>query len=157
LNKSVRAVVARRCQAIRNIKGIGDAFAHLPVVLLALVISLLLRLRLSRLVFKWLRSVKARPGAPSEQELETIVRRTDAVLLLGRPLIRSECLSRSCVLYYQMRRAGADVDIRIGVRNDGQRLRFHSWVLVNGAPTYEHFDPNVEYKGFYNLSDQKAS
>ena len=56
-----------------------------------------------------------------------------------------------------MKRAGADVDIRIGVRNDGQRLRFHCWVLVDGEPTYEHFDPNVEYKGFYNLRDQQVS
>jgi hypothetical protein len=155
--KRVKAAIARRRQAIRGIRGIGDAFAHLPVVAVALAVSLLLRLKLSRLVFKWLRAVKAGPDAPSEEKLETIVRRTDAVLLLGRPLIRSECLSRSCVLYYQMRRAGANVDIRIGVRNDGQRLRFHSWVLVDGAPTYEHFDPDVEYKGFYNLLDQKAS
>lgn len=136
---------------MRQIEGPVDALAHICVAFLAIGFTIVLRLKLSRPLLKWLKSVPRGKNIPFTGKLETIVRRTDNVLLLGQPLIRSECLARSCLLYYQMKRAGADVDIRFGVAMQGTKLRSHCWLLVNGDPTYERFDPRVEYKSLFNL------
>jgi hypothetical protein len=151
--KRVKAGTGRRWRALRSIEGPRDALAMLPVFGMALVFTILLRLKLSKLALKWLRSLKPGEEPPSEEELQRIVRRSDTALLLGRPALRSECLARSCLLYYQMRRAGAAADIRFGVMIDDGTFRSHCWIMIDGAPRFEDETERLDrFKGVFNLN-----
>lgn len=140
--------------ALRSIQGPKDTLAMIPVFFMATIFTVLLRLKLSKLTLKWLRSIKPADEPPSEQRLATIVRRTDTALLLGRPALRSECLARSCLLYYQLRRAGAAADIRFGVMMDDGEFRSHCWIMVDGAPRFEDVEPLEKFKGVFDLHEQ---
>lgn len=141
----------RRVSALGTINSPGEAFAHLRIFLIASAITVILRLRLSKPLLKWLGSIETGKVAPDSDRLQQIVRRTDTVLLLGRPAIRSECLARTCLLYYQMKRAGAVVNMRFGAAMNGTRLRAHCWLLVDGEPNYEQFDPRPTFQKLYDL------
>ncbi len=147
----LRFAIARRLRALGEIKSPREFLAVLHVFLMALVITTVLRLRMSKRLLNWLSDRPTGKRAPDEATLKEIVRRTDSVLLLGRPLIRTECLSRTCLLYYQMKRAGADVNVRFGTAADEKGLRFHCWLLVEDEPTYEQFDPRISYRQLYDL------
>jgi len=48
---------------------------------------------------------------------------------------RARCLEQSMVLYFILRRRGAAVELRIGVRPYG--FLAHAWVELDGRPIYE--------------------
>lgn len=154
---TVRRAAKRRIEAIQTIDSISEIFSHSRIFILAAALTIVLRLRLSKPLLALLESMETGGNEPSEERLRDITRRTDTVLLLGRPAIRSECLARTCLLYYQMKKAGADVNIRFGVAMAGSEFRSHCWLLVDGLPQYEHFDPRPAFKPLYDLSPQSAA
>ena len=56
---------------------------------------------------------------------------------------RYTCLRRSLVLYHVLRRTGRAVELRVGVRKDGDgALAAHAWLVREGAP-YLESDPTL--------------
>ena len=47
---------------------------------------------------------------------------------------RGNCLSRSLVLWWLLRRWGIESDLHIGVRRDTENLDAHAWVEYQGQP-----------------------
>ena len=43
------------------------------------------------------------------------------------------CLPRSLTLWWILRRQGVGAELRMGVRNDGERIAAHAWVVCNGT------------------------
>ncbi len=61
--------------------------------------------------------------------------------------IRTErpCLRRSLILYRYCCRHGIDARVIIGVRKQGQVLKGHSWILINGSPYREPENELLQY------------
>ena len=148
----LRLALRRRKNALAAIDSPGEALALARLFFIAFVFSMILRLRLSRFLLDRLKNMQPGDAGADHEALLRLTTRTDALLLLGQPLIRSECLSRTCLLYYQMKKVGVDVDMRFGVADSGVDLRYHCWLLVSGEPKYENLDPTTDYKPLYDLS-----
>jgi Transglutaminase-like superfamily len=60
---------------------------------------------------------------------------------------RTNCLERSLVLWWLLRRRGIDAELRIGARKDAPNFEAHAWVECNGrvinepGETHLHFTP----------------
>lgn len=147
----LRIALGRRLRALAELRSPRELFSAFYIFGLALFVTTALRLKLSKPLLNWLKGRQAGELKASDEHLRRIVQRTDRVLLLGRPLIRTECLTRSCLLYYQMKRAGADVNVRFGTAAEETGLRFHCWLLIDDQPAYEQFDPRVRYRQLYDL------
>lgn len=52
-------------------------------------------------------------------------------------LVRGNCLSRSLILCYLLRREGYDARLRLGGRQEGKSFEAHAWVELNGEPVDE--------------------
>jgi hypothetical protein len=80
---------------------------------------------------RWLADRLPRPVAPDAPEV--VVRRAGVLLGLAarNGLHEGTCLSRSATLWWLLRRRGIDVDLRIGVRKDDDRLDAHAWIEWN--------------------------
>jgi hypothetical protein len=48
-----------------------------------------------------------------------------------------QCLELSLVTYRYLAAAGADPQLVIAIRNDGQLARGHAWVTVDGVPVHD--------------------
>lgn len=53
-------------------------------------------------------------------------------------IVRARCLHRSLVLHRWLLRDGLASHLRIGVRKEGNLLRAHAWVEVDGRAVHEH-------------------
>ena len=63
-------------------------------------------------------------------------------LAARRGVFRANCLHRSMVTWWMLRRRGVDTDIRFGVRpRPGQRPDFHAWVECDGVVLND--DPSI--------------
>jgi hypothetical protein len=52
-------------------------------------------------------------------------------------VLRARCLTRALVLEAVLRRAGLDVEMKVGVRREGEHWRAHAWVEWQGKPLAE--------------------
>jgi hypothetical protein len=72
---------------------------------------------------------------------------------IGRPLVGSGCLTRGLTLYWFLRRAGLDVELRFGLdpAHDGDLTDGHCWLTLDGAPYLEPRDPRPRFTELYRL------
>lgn len=111
------------------------------VLLFAAWVPLLLRLyRLPDLPAR-LEPTGKLPPPPSPAEVEALVRRVDALIVAGRPFVRSGCLVRGLTLYRFLRRAGAEVSLRFGAGKMNGEFAAHCWIVYRGEPLAERQDP----------------
>lgn len=97
------------------------------------------------------RLAPARPASsevPSQLSLDRASRTARMVLAAERnALDRPNCLKRSLVLWWLLRRQRLAADLRIGARKQSGRLEAHSWVehcgvvLNDSDDVHEHFAP----------------
>jgi hypothetical protein len=80
-----------------------------------------------------------------------MVRRIDRLLLAGRPLVRSGCLTRGITLFYFLRRAGADVSLRFGMGEVDGSYSGHCWVVHDGLPLAEKRDPRPLFTEMFRI------
>ena len=126
------------CRSVRNnwrkFLGLSPAERRLflAAALLLPAVALALRLvglRRSQAALARL-APRGRPAAPG--------RAADAarmVLAASRHApCRADCLRRSLVLWWLLRRAGLDAELRIGVRKQDGQLEAHAWVELGGRP-----------------------
>jgi len=84
-------------------------------------------------------------------------RATHLIRYLGRNgPVRGNCLSRSLVLWYLLRRAGVQGELRVGVSTQEGPFAAHAWVEYEGRPLnaghqvgdhYSAFDEAIRPKG----------
>lgn len=113
-----------------------SAAAMLPLVSLAL--RVLGFQRVQAVLRRWSAEM---PAAP-ENAAETAQHTAEIVnAAANRGFIRANCLKRSLVLWYLLRRRGIVTDLRIGVRRGDNGFEAHAWieyagVVINDNPRY---------------------
>jgi hypothetical protein len=96
------------------------------------------------------------PAAADRGTVESLVRRIDALLAAGRPLVRSGCLTRGLTLYYFLRRAGADVALVFGMGKMGAEIAGHCWIVFAGEPLAEKEDPRPLFVETWRIAPPSA-
>lgn len=119
---------------------------------LFLILLALLRRILSLPVL--LRLLDRPPVAGKGRLLEphTLARLAGGLLNLNIGVFRPNCVSRSLVLFYFLRRKGYPAEIYFGVSKKRNRLDGHSWLCVNGEPLAEEADPRCAFKVTYSYA-----
>src|SRR3954447_169713 len=92
-----------------------DALLPVHVLLFAALLPLILRFRKLPDLPAWVEPAGEPPRPLSRDELAALVQRLDALLVSGRPAVRTGCMIRGLTLYRFLRRAGADVSLHFGV------------------------------------------
>jgi hypothetical protein len=123
-----------------------DLLFPLRVLLFASLAPLILRFRKLPDLPAWIEpaSGPARsplPPPPSPEFVTALVRRIDALLVAGRPIVRTGCMVRGLTLYRFLRRAGADVSLRFGAGAIRGEFAAHCWIVYAGEPLEEIVDP----------------
>jgi hypothetical protein len=54
--------------------------------------------------------------------------------------VRTNCLQRSLILWWLLRRQGIESELRLGVRKRMDRFEAHAWVHFRDAPLNDHDD-----------------
>jgi len=111
------------------------------VLAFAAWVPLLLRVRKLPDLPAWLEPAGKILLPPEPSEVDALVRRVDALIAAGRPLIRSGCLVRGLTLYRFLRRAGAEVSLRFPAGEMNGRFAAHCWIVYQGEPLAEPRDP----------------
>lgn len=85
------------------------------------------------------RFMAAKPAKRArDPELERRIVRMARLVYRGRAgTFRDNCLERSLVAYRYLGRAGARPELRAGFRREGEEVRGHVWVLLDGRPVHE--------------------
>jgi Transglutaminase-like superfamily len=89
------------------------------------------------------------PSAKRCAEGARIIRMTDLLLERRVALLRPSCMLRSLVLYRFLREAGIPVQVNFGVARDGDALKGHSWLTLDGVPYAEPADPTSRFRIVY--------
>jgi hypothetical protein len=145
--------VRDRAYALTLLRGPRDWLALVQIGAFAAAVPALMRLPLRRLAALVTRPPDPRRRNPAEIE------RLDRVMALapriGRPLVRDGCLTRGITLYWFLRRAGLDVELRFGLDPDVGELTDladgHCWLTLNGEPYLEPRDPRLRFTELYRL------
>jgi hypothetical protein len=129
-------------------------FAARVLLFAALGVPLLLRLVKLADLWSWLEPKREAPPLTDPAAIQALVRRVDRLLILGRPIVRSGCLTRGLTQYFVLRRAGADVSLRFGMgRVDAEaEMGGHCWLVFAGEPLAEKRDPRPLYVETYSIS-----
>ena len=142
--------VRDRLYALTLLRGPRDWVRLTQVCLFATTVPAIVRLplpRLGALVTRPARDVACEPS-----EIERLERVTTLAPRIARPLVRSGCLTRGLTLYWFLRRAGLDVELRFGLDpgvsgpTDG-----HCWLTLDGEPYLEKRDPRPHFAELYRL------
>jgi hypothetical protein len=93
-----------------------------------------------------------RRGAATAADVERLDRLMALAPRVGRPLIRPGCLTRGVTLFWFLRRAGLDVELRFGLDStcDGTPDG-HCWLALDGEPFLERRDPRPRFAELYRL------
>ena len=84
--------------------------------------------------------VQRHPPSRNPLELDHVVRiavRVCQLRLFRLSLFPRACLRQALALYHVLTRMGYPVEIHFGVHKDGEDLRGHSWVMLQGKPLAE--------------------
>ncbi|HKV27399.1 MAG TPA: lasso peptide biosynthesis B2 protein [Candidatus Acidoferrales bacterium] len=90
--------------------------------------------------------VKMRDDAANLAEVHSAARMVDAASRRG--IVRGNCLSRSIVLWWLLRRRGIPTQLRIGARKTGNVFEAHAWVEMAGLPINDSEDVQTRYTPF---------
>jgi hypothetical protein len=144
-----------RLRALGELRSPREALLLTRVGAFAAVVPLLMRLPLPRVAALLTR--RPRPGrahrppiVPAEIErLEQLVALAPRV---AHPLVRSGCLARGVTLFWFLRRAGFDVELRFGIDPDADHaVDGHCWLALEGEPFLEPRDPRPRFAELYRL------
>ncbi len=143
-----------RVRGLGELRGPGELLLLLGVSAFASTVPLLMRLPLPRLAALITRPPRRRVTASAEIErLERLIALAPRV---AHPVVRSGCLTRGVTLFWFLRRAGLDVELRFGL--DPARARptdGHCWLTLDGEPFLERHDPQ-RFAEIYRLPLQAA-
>ena len=123
-----------RLGALAQLRGPRELALFSYVTAFASAVPLLMRLPLPRAGALLTRP----PGRPRNAERLPVLAALAA--RLAHPLVRTGCLTRGVTLFWFLRRAGVDVELRFGV--DPRTFDAHCWLTLDGKPYLEREDPS---------------
>jgi len=145
--------VRDRAYALTLLRGPRDWLVLAQIGAFASAVPALMRLPLPRLAA--LITSPPHSRSPSPAEIERLDRVMTLAPRIGRPLVRSGCLTRGVTLYWFLRRAGLDVELRFGLDpNGGEPADLsdgHCWLTLDGEPYLERRDPRPRFTELYRL------
>ncbi|RMD98761.1 MAG: lasso peptide biosynthesis B2 protein [Deltaproteobacteria bacterium] len=92
---------------------------------------------------------RRKPRSVDPEKVARIERCVDAVIELGKPLIRSRCLTRTLTHFFFLSRAGLELEVCFGMGKRKGELVGHCWLMRGGAPYLEAEDPRCAYAETY--------
>jgi hypothetical protein len=115
-------------------------------------VPVLMRLPVTRWAKLVTRPPRRRPVPAAEIErLERLIALAPRV---GRPMVKTGCLTRGVTLCWYLRRAGLDVELRFGIQVAGPAgagADGHCWLALDGEPFLERVDPRSRFTELYRL------
>ena len=73
------------------------------------------------------------------------------------PPWKHTCLRRCVVIYHELRRAGREVELCVGVRKDADgNLAAHAWLLLDNAPYLEPSSEPAEFRIIAKFPEKAA-
>jgi hypothetical protein len=139
-----------RVGALRELRGWHEICLFLYLCAFASAVPLLMRLPLPRLASLITRPPRY-PSRPSP-EVSRLARMIELAPRVVRPLVRTGCLTRGVTLFWFLRRAGLDVELRFGLEVDEHGASDgHCWLALDGEPFLERVDPRPRFAEVYRL------
>ncbi len=139
-----------RVRALAGLGGPREVLQFAVLSAFAAAVPLLMRLPLPRVAALITRPVARR--SPADGEVERLERMIELAPRVGRPLVRPGCLTRGVTLYWFLRRAGLDVELRFGLDPGGENPPDgHCWLTLEGEPFLERRDPRPRFAETYRL------
>lgn len=130
-----------RIYALTLLRGPRDWLKLTEVSLFAATVPVVLRFPLPRLAALVTRPPRVR--TPRQAEIDRLERVITLAPRIGRPLVRSGCLTRGLTLFWFLRRAGLDVELRFGLDpSDAYSTDGHCWLTLDGEPYLERREPH---------------
>jgi Transglutaminase-like superfamily len=122
--------------ALSLLRGPRDWLKFTEVCVFAAAVPAMTRLPLPRLAALLTRPSQLRAPQPAEiDRLERVTRLAPRIL---RPLVRTGCLTRGLTLFWFLRHAGVDVELRFGLDAEaGRPTDAHCWLTLDGEPYLE--------------------
>ena len=140
-----------RLGALRELRGPREVLTFVQIELFAAAVPLVTRMPLPRLA-ALLGAVPARQRTPSDEQVARLDRMVALAPRVGAPLVRTGCLTRGLTLFWFLRRAGLDVELRFGIDpTPGSEIDGHCWLTLKGEPFLEKRDPRVRFAETYRL------
>jgi hypothetical protein len=139
-----------RARSLAELRSPRELIELTRVGAFAATVPLLMRLPLPRVAALITRP--PRPRRPRAHEVERLQRLVALAPRVAHPLVRSGCLTRGVTLFWFLRRAGLDVELRFGLDpgavapSDG-----HCWLTLAGEPFLEQRDPRPRFSETYRL------
>ena len=123
-------------------------FAYLTAF--AAAVPLLMRLPLPRAAALLTRPPRRPPA--SRAEVERLERMVALAPRVARPFVRTGCLTRGVTLFWFLRRAGLDVELRFGLQLDDRAAGDgHCWLALQDEPFLERVDPRPRFAELYRF------
>jgi hypothetical protein len=111
--------------------------------------------RLMRLPLPRFAALVTRPPRPTHRpaaEIERLERLATLATRIGAPLVRTGCLTRGVTLFWFLRRAGVDVELRFGLDvADPDAADGHCWLALDDEPYMEKVDPRERFAELYRF------
>jgi hypothetical protein len=128
----------------------GDLLLFARIGGFAAIVPALMQIPLPRLAALLTRPPRHR--APGPDEIERIERIVALAPRVAYPLVRSGCLTRGVTLFWFLRRAGLDVELRFGLDpGELETTDGHCWLTLDGEPFLEKQDPRPRFAELYRL------
>jgi hypothetical protein len=134
------STLPNRLHALSELHDAREALLFARLASFAATVPVLMLLPLP----SWARLLTRRPRrrAVSQAEIDRLDRLVALAPQVGRPLVRTGCLTRGVTLFWFLRRAGLDVELRFGIDPAGPAAADgHCWLTLDGEPYLERTDP----------------
>ena len=152
---SLLSKLHNRLGALRELHGANELVLFGYLVAFAATVPLLMRLPLPRFAALLTRPAHG-PTAPAT-DVERLERMIALAPRVARPLVRQGCLTRGVTLFWFLRRAGLDVELRFGIDPGREESADgHCWLSLDGEPFLEKVDPRPRFAEVYRLPLQIA-
>lgn len=144
------STLPRRTRALSELRSAREVVELATLSAFASTVPLLMRLPLPRLAALLTRAPRRR--SPRAGEVERLERLIALAPRVAAPLVRPGCMTRGVTLFWFLRRAGLDVELRFGLDpGDEQPTDGHCWLTLDGEPFLEKRDPRPRFAETYRL------
>ena len=141
---------AWRLRGLGELRGPRELPLFIHLISFAALVPALMRLPLPRLAAVVTRPPRVtRASAAKVEQLERLVALAPRV---AWPLVKTGCLTRGVTLFWFLRRAGLDVELRFGLDPGGEDpADGHCWLALDGEPFLEKQDYRSRFTELYRM------
>ena len=137
---------------MRELRGPAEVLLLTRVSVFAALVPVLMRLPLPRAAALLARAPHRSSERPSPGQIERLDRLVTLAPRVARPFVRTGCLTRGVTLFWFLRRAGLDVELRFGLDpREHSGTEGHCWLSLDGEPFLERRDPRARFAELYRL------